>query len=82
MKFVHALSLERDVELAKVLAYTMDHVRRNEPAELATVVERMAGKDDAAAAVSQNILTEAGISIQPLEYADLYAQSIRGELGL
>lgn len=82
MQFVHALSLERDVELAKVLAYTMDHVRRNEPAELAAVVERMAGKDDEAAAVSQNILTEAGISIQPLEYADLYAQSIRGELGL
>ncbi|HET9179147.1 MAG TPA: DUF3037 domain-containing protein [Terriglobia bacterium] len=82
MKFVHAVSLQRDVELAKVLVYTMDHVRRSEPAELTAVVERMAGKEDEAAAVSQSILTEAGISIQPLEYADLYAQSIRAELAL
>src|SRR5690348_1646473 len=77
MKFIHAVSLKRDVELAKVLAYTMDHVRSKEPAELTAVVERMEGKHDEAAALSQDILTEAGISIQPLEFADLYAQSIR-----
>jgi Protein of unknown function (DUF3037) len=82
MKFVHALSLKRDVELAKVLVYTMDHVRRREPAELTAVVEGMAGKDDEAATLSQNILVEAGISIQSVALADQYAQSIRRELGI
>jgi hypothetical protein len=82
IKFVHSLSLKRDVELAKVLVYTMDHVRRSEPAELTAVVESMAGKDDEAATLSQNILVEAGISIQPVALADEYAQSIRRELAI
>ncbi|HXH48481.1 MAG TPA: hypothetical protein VNM47_03835, partial [Terriglobia bacterium] len=82
MKFVHALSLKRDIDLAKVLAYTMDHVRSSEPAELTAVVEGMAGKDDDDATLSQNILVEAGISIQPVALADQYAQSIRRELGI
>jgi len=82
IKFVHSLSLKRDVELAKVLVYTMDHVRRSEPAELTAVVEGMAGKDDAAAMLSQNILVEAGIAIQPVALADEFAQSIRQELAI
>ena len=80
IKFVHSLSLKRDVELAKVLVYTMDHVRRSEPAELTAVVEGMAAGDDEAATLSQNILVEAGITIQPVALADEYAQSIRSEL--
>ena len=82
VKFVHSLSLKRDVELAKVLVYTMDHVRRIEPAELTAVVEGMAATDDEAAMLSQNILTEAGISIQPIAFADEYARSIRLELAI
>ena len=82
MKFIHSLSLKRDVELAKVLAYTMDRVRRNELAELTAVVEGVAGEGDEAATLSQNILTEAGISIQPIALADQYALSIRSELGI
>ncbi|HEX5410430.1 MAG TPA: DUF3037 domain-containing protein [Terriglobia bacterium] len=82
MKFVHALSLKRDIELAKVLVYTMDHVRRSGPVELTAVVEGLAGGDDEAAALSQSILSEAGISIQPLVSADAYAESIRRELAL
>jgi len=82
VKFVHSLSLARDTELAKVLVYTMDHVRRREPAELTAVVEGTAGKDDEAATLSQNILAEAGIAIQPVAFADDYAQSIRRELAL
>ncbi|TAM84581.1 MAG: DUF3037 domain-containing protein [Acidobacteria bacterium] len=80
MKFVHALSLKRDVELAKVLVYTMGHVRRSEPAELTAIVEGTAGNEDEAATLSQSILEEAGISIQPVAFADTYAQSIRREL--
>jgi Protein of unknown function (DUF3037) len=82
MKFVHALSLKRDVELAKVLVYTMDHVRRSEPADLTAVVEDMVARDDEAATLSQNILVEAGISIQPVGLADEYAQSILRELAI
>ncbi|MEJ2009578.1 MAG: DUF3037 domain-containing protein [Acidobacteriota bacterium] len=80
VKFIHSLSLKRDVELAKVLVYTMEHVRRSEPAELTAVVEGMAGKDDEAATLSQNILEEGGIAIQPVTLADEYAQTIRREL--
>jgi hypothetical protein len=82
MKFVHALSLKRDVELAKVLVYTMDHVRRSEPAELTAVVEGMAGNDDEAATLSHNILVEAGISIESIANADRFAQSVRNELAI
>ena len=82
IKLVHSLSLKRDIELAKVLVYTMDHVRRSEPAELTAVVENLASKDDEAANLSQSILTEAGIAIQPIAFADEYAQSIRRELAM
>jgi hypothetical protein len=82
MKFIHTLSLKRDVELAKVLVYTMDHVRSREPAELTAVVEGMPSGEDEAATLSQNILVEAGISIQPVTLADQYARSIRSELGI
>lgn len=81
MKFIHSLSLKRDVELAKVLVYTMEHVRRGEPAELTAVVEGTATGEDEAATLSQSILVEAGISIQPVTLADQYAQSVRHELG-
>lgn len=80
IKFVHSLSLKRDIELAKVLVYTMDHVRAKEPAELTAVVEGMAGKNDGAAMLSQNILQEAGIAIQPVALADELARNVRQEL--
>ncbi len=82
IKFIHSLSLKRDVELAKVLVYTMDHVRRSEPAQLTAVVEAMAGGDDDAATLSQNILVAAGITIQPVVLADEYARSVHRELAL
>jgi hypothetical protein len=63
-----------------VLVYTMEHVRRREPAELTAVVEGPAAADDPAAILSQNILQEGGIAIHPLSLADEYAQSIRREL--
>ena len=82
IKFIHSLSLKRDIELAKVLVYTMEHVRRSERAELTAVVEGIAGEDDEAAILSQNILEEGGIAIHPVALADDYAQSIRRELAI
>lgn len=80
IKLIHTLSLKRDVELAKVLVYTMDHIRRSDSAELTAVVEGIPTKDDEAATLSQNILMDAGIAIQPVDFADQYALSIRQEL--
>lgn len=80
IKLIHALSLKRDAELAKVLVYTLDHVRAHEPAELTAVVEAPADPDEAAAILSHNILQEGGIAIRPVSLADEYAQSIYQEL--
>lgn len=82
IKLIHSLSLRRDIELAKVLVYTMEHVRRSEPAELTAVVEGIAGKDEETVLLSQNILEEGGIAIQPVALADEYARSIRRELAI
>ncbi len=79
-KFVHALSLKRDSELAKVLVYTLDRVRAREHAELTAVVEALAAAEDEAARFSQRILEEGRIAVQPLATVDEYAQSVRREL--
>jgi Protein of unknown function (DUF3037) len=80
VRFIHALSLKRDAELAKVLVYTIEHVRRKEAADLTAVVEGLAGQGDEPAAVCQKILEEGAIAIQPLAGVAEYAQSIREEL--
>jgi Protein of unknown function (DUF3037) len=79
-KFIHALSLRRDTELAKVLVYTLEHVRREEPAELTAVVEGLADPGDEAAALSQRILEEGRIAVQPLPGIQEFAHSVRHEL--
>ena len=79
VKLVHALSLRRDTELAKVLVYTLDRVRAREQAELTAVVEALAAEDEAAR-FSQRILEEGRIVIQPLATVDEFAQSVRREL--
>ena len=80
VKFVHALSLKHDAELAKVLAYTMERVRARERAELTAVVEGLAAAGDEPAQFSQRILEEGRIAVQPLATLDDYAQSVRREL--
>jgi hypothetical protein len=82
IKLVHALSLKRDTELAKVLAYTITRVRLKEPAELTAVVEALATPGDTVAQASQEILAEGRIGIQPLARLDDYARSVRQELRL
>lgn len=80
IKLLHALSLGRDTELAKVLAYTIERVREKEHADLTAVVEGLASPKDKAAQASQEILKESRIAIQPLAGIDPYAESIRAEL--
>lgn len=76
IRFIHAMSLKRDTELAKVLVYTIGHVRRKEAAHLTAVVEGLAGQGDEAAGLSQRILEEAEIAIQPLAGVEAFAQSL------
>lgn len=80
VRFIHALSLKRDAELAKVLVYTIEHVRRKEAADLTAVVEGLAGQGDEPAAACQKILEEGKIAIQPLAGVVAFAQSIGREL--
>ncbi len=80
IKLIHALSLKRDADLAKVLVYTLDHVRRSERAELTAVVERAPSAQDDPGAVSKRILAEGGITICPLAQVGEFAASIRHEL--
>lgn len=80
MRFVHALSLKRDAELAKVLVYTLDRVRRSEAADLTAVVEGLAGQGDEPAALCQRILEDGRVAIQPVAGVEVFAQSVRNEL--
>ncbi|MBI1984159.1 MAG: hypothetical protein HYS61_08175 [Acidobacteria bacterium] len=82
IKLVHALSLRRDAELAKVLAYTIDRVREKERADLTAVVAALAAPDDEVARASQEILQERRIALQPLAGLDEYALSVRRELAM
>lgn len=80
LRFIHALSLKRDTELAKVLVYTLAHVRRKEAADLTAVVEGRAGQGDEPAALCQRILEEGRIAIQPVAGVEAFAQTVRAEL--
>jgi DUF3037 family protein len=80
IKLVHALSLRRDTDLAKVLAYTVGRIREREEAELTAVVESLAAPGDPAAQASQEILLEQRIALEPLASVDAYAARVRNEL--
>jgi len=82
--FIHALSLKRDVnaKLAKVLVYTFDRVRLKEAAALTAVVEARAATRDRVANLSQRILEDGGVQIQPIDSVNDFAQSVSRELML
>lgn len=80
--FIHALSLRRDTQLAKTLAYTLDCVRRREPASLTAVVEALPASTEQVAKASGSILREAGIGLCPVASVADLAASVRAELRL
>jgi Protein of unknown function (DUF3037) len=80
IKLVHALSLKRDTDLAKVLAYTIARIRQREQAELTAVVESLAAPGNPAAQASQEILLEQRIELQALDGVNDYAARVRSEL--
>ena len=80
IKFVHALSLKRDNDMAAVLKDRILKVRAQEPAELTAVVGSLPSAEDETAKSTRTILEEARIFIQPLAGVDGFAQSIRREM--
>lgn len=84
MHFIHAISLRRDEDgkLAKVLVYSIEHVRKRQAAELTVVVEAMAAAGDKTASLSQRILEEGSIALQPIASVEDFAQSVRRDLML
>ena len=80
LHFIHALSLKHDAEMAKVLVYTFDRVRRKESAHLTAVVEALAVRRDKMAGLSQRILEEGEITLQPIDGVAEFAQRVRQEL--
>jgi hypothetical protein len=82
IRLIHALCLKRDTQLAKTLVYTVDCIRRLEPAELTAVVDSVpeAGNADKIALATRNILEEGRIVLQPLAGVETFASSIRQEL--
>jgi hypothetical protein len=80
LHFIHALSLKHDPELAKVLVYTLERVRRKEAAQLTAVVDALATRGDKRAGLSQRILEDGDIAIQPVVGINDFAQAIRQQL--
>jgi hypothetical protein len=80
LQFIHAISLKHDAELAKVLVYTLERVRRKEAAQLTAVVEALADQGDKRAGLSQRILEDGDIAIQPVVGVVELAQQVRQEL--
>jgi hypothetical protein len=80
--FIHALSLRYGTDLAKVLVYTLERVRRREPADLTAVTEDAPAQSDRSLAHTRSVLEEAGVALLPVSDAEAYAERVRHELGL
>lgn len=80
LHFIHALSLKHDTEQAKVLVYTLERVRRKEAAKLTAVVEALAVRGEKIAGLSQRILEDGDIALQPIDGVAEFAQRVRHEL--
>lgn len=78
-KYLHAISLERDWNHAKLLGYTFWRIRQRIEAGLTAVV---ADTDPELPSVRgcRQILSEAGIAIQPLSLLDPFLENVRREL--
>lgn len=81
-RFIHALALGGDADLAKLLAYTIGKIREKEPADLSAVIDARARSDDETALFSQRTLEEAEIRLVPLAEVDAFAQSVARELNI
>jgi hypothetical protein len=80
-KYLHALSLERDWNQAKVLSYTFWRIRQRLPAVLTAIVADAEPKQPAAQSC-RRILAESEIAIQPLAGLDGFLAGVEKEMQL
>jgi len=80
--FIHAISLRRDEagKLAKIMVYSIEHVRKKQAAELTAVVDALPAISERMASLSQKILEDGGVALQPIAGLSEYAQSIRHQM--
>jgi len=83
--FIHALALGRELDRAKVVAYTAERVRTRLEAdklgaEFTAVVEAMPTLENAGAQVSARILSEQEITLVPVAELARYVASLRETL--
>lgn len=89
-KYLHAISLERDLNQAKLLSYTFWKIREKSQAAMTAIVADealavpgVAGNVALAAEQScREILAGAQIAIQPLAGIDAYLQGVEREMGV
>jgi Protein of unknown function (DUF3037) len=79
-KYLHALSLDRDSNQAKVLSYTFAKIRARIPASLTAIVAD-ASPQGSSAQSCRKILLDSGISIHPLTALDGLLDEMQKELG-
>lgn len=79
-KYLHAISLERDWNQAKLLSYTSWRIREKIPAQFTAVVADPK-PDSSAVEGCRRILTDSDIQIRPLSALDPYLEEISRELG-
>jgi hypothetical protein len=80
VKLIHALSLQRDNELAKALKWTFDRVLEKESSHLTVGHEDNPDLNDPAVSFALGILQHERIRLVPVSGFDEYAQHIRAEL--
>ena len=78
-RYLHALSLDRDWNQAKLLSYTFWRIREKTEASMTAIV---ADADGALPAIQscRQILSDSHVAIQPLSDLDRFLQAVRGEL--
>ncbi|MBI4467393.1 MAG: DUF3037 domain-containing protein [Acidobacteria bacterium] len=81
--FLHTLALEREVDRAKVLAYTMERIRTRlsaEPRSAACTAVVEAPPESETAELSARILAEQSIAIVPVSQLPAFSDRLRAEL--
>ncbi len=78
-KYLHAISLERDWNQAKLLSYSFWRIREKVQAEMTAIVGDVPS-DTAVAASCREILAGAGIAVQGLTGIDAYLEGVGREL--
>jgi hypothetical protein len=83
--FLHTLALEREVDRAKVLAYTMERIRARVAAQKLTasctaIVEAPPAPENETAELSARILAEQEVALVPVAELDTFAGDLRRQL--